>query len=59
LDFLRFRSAHFLSPNKTLVHKGFPRSQKIFSKLFFIGIALAKGTVTPDGSFRRFDKQEI
>jgi len=31
----------------------FSRSQKIFPKHFFIGIALAKGTVAPDGSFRR------
>jgi nitrogen regulatory protein P-II 1 len=46
----------FYHPIKRRFHKGFPHSQKIFPKLFPIGIALAKGTVAPDGSFRRFDK---
>jgi nitrogen regulatory protein PII len=38
---------------KRRFHKGFPRSQNIYPELFSIGIALAKGTVAPDGSFRR------
>jgi len=44
----------FFSDDKTLISQVFfLRSQKNHSKHFSVGIALAKGTVAPDGSFRR------
>jgi hypothetical protein len=51
-DFLWFRSSYFLYTKKPLISRGVFVFLKILSKILSVGIALAKETATPDGSFR-------